>query len=219
MFDIKGLFQNDRRMVKGAIAGVASGLAVSAIWFWFLSSITAHHEQVNANFHINYTPAPVAVAKPPAPVYAPPCVKDATAGCGDRVYGKRLLEGTVDTVAFHSSEPVLSGSAGDDQHLRPDYTEVTLAPLDDQAQELTEKFCGNVLDQFNPGQHVKRIIKESVLSDYNDCYTVYPVELTFGGKRTSSTLQTSKVPGVYMTPGDVQALKDCEHTDGGTCGL
>lgn len=171
-----------------------------------------------ATLHINYRPE--SVAKPPAPVtpvYVPPCAKDARSGCGDRVYGKRLLEGIVDTVTFHSSESALS--TGNDQHLQPDFTEVTLAPADDQAQELTEKFCGNVLDQFNPGQSVKRIIKESVLSDYNGCYIIRPVEITFGGKHANSWFQSSKVPGVYMTPGDIKALKDCEHGDGGTCGL
>lgn len=152
------------------------------------------------------------------PVYDPPCAAGSDAhGCNDRIYGKRLLEGTIDTVKFYGDEPTLTGSADSvDRHLQPDYTEVTfLAPSDDQQAE-TINVCGNQLEHFNPGQHVKRIIKESTLADYDGCYTLYMNFLTFGGKNVQPgySKSGSKVPG----PGSVKDLKECEHTSGGTCG-
>lgn len=191
------------------VSSIATLLLVGMVWLGVYFS-TDHPGEGNASYP-NY-PVQTATPQPPPapkkaeikPVYAPPCGPGSDEhGCNDVVYGKRLLEGTVDTVRYYGDEPIVSncGDAGCEEdkehHLLPDYTEVVLIPPDngEDQQEITEKFCGNQLDKLNPGQHVKRVIKESSLSDYNGCYTVYVAEITFGGKSAPIHTQLSTVPG------------------------
>jgi hypothetical protein len=107
--------------------------------------------------------------------YNPPCVKDGLPGCTDKVYGKRLLTGVIDTVTFNSDEAQVS-----DGHLQPDYTEITFV-TSDQEDARKEKFCGNVLDLYTPGRKLKIVLNESKQADYNGCYITDVVRLTFGG--------------------------------------
>jgi hypothetical protein len=133
------------------------------------------------------------VAKAPVPpsepkeVYDPPCAAGSTPhGCNDRVWGKRLLEGTVWKVTFYGKGPKPykmkdKYDASLPEHYVPDYTTVEFYNEGDE-EIPSEEFCGNLLDKFAPGQKVKRILLESDLADYNGCYTIYPVIMTFGGK-------------------------------------
>jgi hypothetical protein len=110
-------------------------------------------------------------------VYNPPCKKDGLLGCSDQIYGKRLVDGIVDTVTFNTDEKQTQ-----DNHLQPDYTEVKfLSEHTDEEPPNSEKFCGNVLNRFTPGRRFKMVINESKQADYNGCYTIDVVVLTFGG--------------------------------------
>jgi hypothetical protein len=110
-------------------------------------------------------------------VYDPPCVRDGKPGCSDKITGKRLIEGLVGTVTYNSDEKTV-----DKDHLQPDYTEIKFyAEYDDQQPPDNEKFCGNMLHRFTPGQKIKFVINESKQADYNGCYTIEPILLTFGG--------------------------------------
>jgi hypothetical protein len=108
--------------------------------------------------------------------YNPPCKKDGLPGCTDQIYSKRLVEGEIFTATFNSDEKQES-----DGHLQPDYTEVAFLSLDDSERPNNEKFCGNVLDHFTPGRKFKMVINESKQSDYNGCYVIDVVQITFGG--------------------------------------
>jgi hypothetical protein len=109
--------------------------------------------------------------------YNPPCKKDGLPGCSDSIYGKRLLSGIIVTTTFHNDEKVTDG-----EHLQPDYTEVEIDPCNgDDCENVKEKFCGNVLDQYIPGRRLKLVLNESKQADYNGCYTTDVVTLTFGG--------------------------------------
>jgi hypothetical protein len=172
---------------------------------------------------VRYTQAATtaSTASKPAvkPVYDPPCAAGSDAhGCNDRIYGKSLVEGTVDTVRFYGDEPNFSSDdeANTDRHLVPDYTEVTfLAESDDQQVE-TLRVCGNQLEHFNPGQRVKRVVKQSTLADYDKCYTLYINFVTFGGKNVAPGHATPK--SIVPSSGSIKELPECEHPDGGTCG-
>ena len=124
-----------------------------------------------------------------AAVYDPPCAPSVTflprgtvpagkaVGCNDQIYSKRLVEGEIYTATFNGDEKLV-----DDDHLKPDYTEVQfLALQDDMEAPPNEKFCGNVLDKFTPGKKFRMVINESKQSDYNGCYVIEVVEFTFGG--------------------------------------
>jgi hypothetical protein len=109
--------------------------------------------------------------------YNPPCVKDGLPGCTDKVYGKRMVSGIIVSTTLHDDEKLT-----DDNHLQPDYTEVEIDPCNGgECENVKEKFCGNVLDQFTPGHKIRQVISESKQNDYDGCYVVYPVQLTFGG--------------------------------------
>jgi hypothetical protein len=117
------------------------------------------------------------ISSPNDVAYNPPCVKDGLSGCTDKVYGKRLLTGVIDTVTFNSDERQEA-----DGHLQPDYTEITFV-TSDQEDTRKEKFCGNVLDLYTPGRKLKMVLNESKQADYNGCYTTDVVVLTFGGDK------------------------------------
>ena len=107
--------------------------------------------------------------------YEPPCFKP---GCSDKITGKRMVEGEVYTTEFIDDK---TNDAGD--HLQPDYTNVSFLALhDDEERPDDERFCGNVLDKFTPGQRVRMVINESKQAEYNGCYTIEAVQLTFGGE-------------------------------------
>lgn len=121
---------------------------------------------------------------PPKKYYAyePPCAAGSGPhGCNDRVYGKRLKDGQVWKVTFWGKE-----ASSDKGHWVPDYTRVEF--YNDGDEEIQpEDFCGNMLERFTPGQRVKMILKESDLSEYNGCYTIEVVSITFGGKNYAPT--------------------------------
>jgi|SRR5271157_1375460 len=123
----------------------------------------------------------------PKAVYDPPCAAGSTPrSCNDRIWGKRLVEGTVWKVTFYGKGPMpyrMKDKYDNDapEHYVPDYTTVEFYNEGDE-QVPSEEFCGNLLDKFSPGQKVKRIIKESDLGDYNGCYMIEPITMTFGGK-------------------------------------
>lgn len=109
--------------------------------------------------------------------YNPPCKKDGLPGCSDSIYGKRLVSGTVYVTTLHNDEKLT-----EEGHLQPDYTEVEVDPCNgDSCDNVTEKLCGNVLDQYIPGHKIKLVLNESKQADYNGCYTTDVVQLTFGG--------------------------------------
>lgn len=145
-----------------------------------------------------YTAATTAVKRATVkPVYDPPCAAGSDEhACNDRIYGKRLLEGTIDTVKFNGDELTVTGNEDSaDRHLQPDYTEVTLVAVADDQEAESIKVCGNQLEHFNPGQQVKRVIKESTLADYDGCYTLYMNVLTFGGRNVAPVYSKPLVPG------------------------
>ena len=77
-------------------------------------------------------------------------------------------------------------------HYQPDGTTVSYSNPDDE-EETTTRFCGNVMDYFTPGKHLKMVISDSNVTDYNGCYMLpdlLNVPLTFGGK----ALPKSAVP-------------------------
>ena len=120
------------------------------------------------------------------PVYDPPCGPKSDAHfCADRVYSKSQIKGSIDTVTFNGDAPIV-----EDDHLRPDYTEVSYLPPWDDAEEQTEKFCGNVMDLFTPGKNLNMVLQETKQSDYNGCHTISVIDYTFGGKR----INTVKAP-------------------------
>lgn len=110
-------------------------------------------------------------------VYNPPCKKDGLPGCTDIIYGKRLLSGIIVTTTFHNDE-LLTG----DGHLQPDYTEIEIDPCNgDSCDNVKEKLCGNVLDDYIPGHKLKLVLNESKQADYDGCYVTNVVQLTFNG--------------------------------------
>jgi len=189
--------------IAGATAFVAL-LVYSGLFFGGRAAVNAFNDEVTIAISDQCVNAKGLVAidapstcfapKPPAPAprwtpaaetpqkqkakapYDPPCVKDKLPGCTDQIYGKRLVEGLVDTVTFKTDDEQMS-----DDHLQPDSTEVRFAEYDDQEPPSSEKFCGNVLHKFTPGKKIKMVINESKQSDYNGCYVIDVVQLSFGG--------------------------------------
>ena len=141
-------------------------------------------------------------------VYDPPCGPNSSDHyCTDEVYRKTKIAGTIVSVQFnHAADE-------DKDHQVPDYTAIEYDPCGtDECKNETVNVCGNVLDRFNPGKSLSMIVKDSKLSDYNNCLTVYPTDLTYGGKPLTWKPTRSTVPGL------VKDLPECEHPDGGTCG-
>lgn len=145
-------------------------------------------------------PAPAATtpaAKPPAElVYDPPCGPNSSEHvCTEKIYKKHQVEGEIYTVTLANA--VSDSSNAERWHQVPDYTSVEYDPCNGgDCKNETVNFCGNLLDHFNPGKKLNMILKDSNLSDYDECYTIVPTDLTYGGKPLS-WVQTHKslVPG------------------------
>jgi hypothetical protein len=166
-------------VVAGVLVGVIVIVAAILVAFgsWASSRTSKVATPVPVKVENKSVPV-VAEAPKPKPVYDPPCAlaNRNAYGCVDQVYGKRLVVGVVDTVTFYNDEEQVA-----DGHLQPDYTEVKFTYSDDEYPPDPEKFCGNTLDKFTPGSKIRMVINESKQSDYNGCYTVEVVTLTFGG--------------------------------------
>ena len=113
----------------------------------------------------------------------------------EKPYKKSVISGTIDTVEYDGNDPTAMTN-GDDtcdgDHYQPDGTTVSYSNPDDE-EETTTRFCGNVMDYFTPGKHLKMVISDSNVTDYNGCYMLpdlLNVPLTFGGK----ALPKSAVP-------------------------
>jgi hypothetical protein len=142
-------------------------------------------------------------SKPATPTaettYNPPCGPKSDAhSCADQIYAKRLLEGEIGVVTFHSDEKTVV-----DGHLQPDYTEVQFYALHEDEEVPNEKFCGNVLGKFTPGKKFKMVINESKQSDYNGCYVIDVVTFTFDGDP-----YYQHKPGVTYAPSGVLTPED-----------
>jgi hypothetical protein len=140
----------------------------------------------------NNTPSAPAPKKA-APVYDPPCGPGSNAHvCTEQITEKSRVSGRIHTVTYHGE-----GSAEADlDHVQPDYTEVEYDPCDgDDCEYAQVKFCGNLLDNFEPGKMLNMVVKDSNLTDYDQCYIISVVTLTDGGKPLNWAHRHSMVPG------------------------
>jgi len=169
--------------------GIAGGLFVAAVvmlTMWALTPKPAPHQVTRMSSPAPVTavaPAPSPAPPPPPPpkpilVYDPPRV--------EKPYKKSVASGTIDTVEYDGNDPQAMTNGDDDSvgdHYQPDGTTVSYSNPDDE-EETTTRFCGNVLNSFTPGKHLKMVLTDSNISDYNGCYTLPDVDapLTFGGK-------------------------------------
>jgi hypothetical protein len=182
-------------MTTNTKVGLAGGLFVAIVVMlvmWALTPKPAPHQVTKMS-----TPTPVAAVElPPAPkpapppppkpvlVYDPPHV--------EKPYKKSVISGTIDTVEYDGNDPT-AATNGDDtcpgDHYQPDGTTVSYSNPDDE-EETTTRFCGNVMDYFTPGKHLKMVLTDSNVSDYNGCYTLPDVNaaITFGGKPLTKSM-------------------------------
>jgi hypothetical protein len=150
--------------------------------------------------HVSFPPAPKPEPPPPpakpALVYDPPCGPGSNAHvCTEQVTKKSRVEGDIHTVTFHGSD-----TPDSDEHVTPDYTEVEYDPCGtDECRYEQVKFCGNLLDSFEPDQKLNMVVRDSNLTEYNGCYMIKVVELTNGGKPISkwAPRRRSTVPGSF----------------------
>jgi len=179
-------------MTTNTKIGIAGGLftaAVIMVTLWALTPTPAPHQVTKMS-----TPAPVAAVVPAAPTPAPPpppkpvLVYDPPRV--EKPYKKSVISGTIDTVEFDGNDPQAMTN-GDDEcegdHYQPDGTTVSYSNPDDE-EETTTRFCGNVMNSFTPGKHLKMVLTDSNVSDYNGCYSLPDMDaplynpFTFGGK-------------------------------------
>jgi hypothetical protein len=142
-------------------------------------------------FGLQTQPPPVAKPEPEKVyTYAPPVP--------EIPHAKKIVEGVVWTVKWNGNDPAI-GVDKEKTHYQPDNTEVeTYEPGTDDKPEYTY-FCGDALARFTPGKRIRMILEDTNVSDYNSCYTLKGVGLTFGGKPQAEvqlgTVMPSSVPG------------------------
>lgn len=151
---------------------------------------------------VSFPATPKTESKTEAPkasalVYDPPCGPGSNANvCTEVITEKSQVKGRIYKVSWHGG--TTADSDMDEDHITPDYTEVEYDPCDGGDCENDKvHFCGNVMDQFNPGKMMNMIVKDSKLTEYNGCYMITVTELTDGGKPIHRVSHAAKVPGSY----------------------